>query len=179
MSLPAPLPLPLPEPQPDSEPVQIVKAQAIRSKPVMANGVRVSDSDRESVAARLREAAADGYLSMPEADERLAAAYAAITRAELAVLTTDLPAPAAEAAPVVLGRGGLTPRGRRRMAIHAAIVAVLAVNLIVRFVISGAPFFWPVFPITLLLGTLLVHYAFARRPTWSEVQAFSRGTSAA
>ena len=172
MNLPAPLPLPDPEPVP-AVPVSITKP-----RPVMANGVRVSDADRESVATRLREAAADGYLSMPEADERLTAAYAAVTRAELAVLTTDLPAPAAEAAPVVLGRGGLTTRGRRRMAIHAAIVAVLAVNLIVRFVISGAPFFWPVFPITLLLGTLLVHYAFARRPTWSEVQAFSRGTSA-
>jgi hypothetical protein len=45
MNLPAPLPLP--EPLPDSEPVQIVKAQAIRHKPVMANGVRVSESDRE------------------------------------------------------------------------------------------------------------------------------------
>jgi uncharacterized membrane protein len=64
------------------------------------------------------------------------------------------------------------------MAIHAAIIAVLALNLIVRFVLSGAPFFWPIFPITFLLGTLLVHYAFARRPTWSEVQALSRGTSA-
>jgi hypothetical protein len=171
MNLPAPLPLPDPEPAP------VVPMSTTPARPVLANGVRVSDADRESVAARLREAAADGYLSMPEADDRLAAAYAAITRAELTVLTTDLPAPAAESAPVVLGRGGLTPRGRRRLAIHAAIIAVLAVNLIVRFVISGAPFFWPVFPITLLLGTLLVHYAFARRPTWSEVQAVSRGTS--
>ncbi|MGI5130944.1 DUF1707 SHOCT-like domain-containing protein [Pseudonocardia sp. CA-107938] len=147
------------------------------ARPVLADGVRVSDADREAVAARLRDAAADGYLTMPEADERLVAAYAAVTRAELATLTTDLPAP--PPAPVEIGRGGLTPRARRRLAVHAAIVAVLAMNLIVRFVLSGAPFFWPIFPITLLLGTLLLHYAFARRPTWSDIQAVNRGTTAA
>jgi hypothetical protein len=168
------LPAPLPVPEPDAP-----KPVTVAVRPVVVNGIRVSDADREVVATRLREAAADGYLTMPEADDRMAAAYAAVTRAELAVLTTDLPAPAAEASPVVLDRAGLTRRARRRLTIHAAIVAVLAVNLIVRFVISGAPFFWPVFPITLLLGTLLLHYAFARRPTWSEVQALSRGTSAA
>lgn len=157
MNLPAPLPVPTPA--------------------VPVRGVRASDAERETVATVLREAAADGRLSMPEADDRLAAAYAAVTRADLAVLTTDLPAPATADAPVRLDRAGLTPRARRRLAIHAAIVAVLAVNLVVRFVISGAPFFWPIVPITFLLGTLLLHYAFARRPTWSDVQAVGRAVT--
>ncbi|MDN5857025.1 MAG: DUF1707 domain-containing protein [Pseudonocardia sp.] len=139
--------------------------------PLPEHGLRVSDADRESVATRLRDAASDGYLSMPEADDRLAAAYSAVTRAELAVLPTDLPATASAPAAVALDRAGVTWQARRRLAIHAAIVAVLAVNLIVRFAITGAPFFWPIFPITAMLATVLLHYAIARRPTWSQVQA--------
>lgn len=168
MNLPAPLPVP------DPVSPRTIVTQPVTVRPVA--GVRVSDADREKVATRLREAATEGYLTMPEADDRLAAAYAAVTRAELATLTTDLPAPVAESAPVTLDRAGLTPRARRRLTIHAAIIAVLAVNLVVRAVITGMPFFFPIIPLVL---TLLLHYALARRPTWSEVQAFSRGTSAA
>ena len=51
---------------------------------------RASDADRDRVAAALRAAFADGRLTMPELEERLAAAYAAKTDAELATLTRDL-----------------------------------------------------------------------------------------
>ncbi|WP_308315870.1 DUF1707 domain-containing protein [Streptomyces sp. CC228A] len=53
--------------------------------------MRASDADREQVAERLREAAAEGRLEMTEFDERLDAAYRARTYGELAPLTRDLP----------------------------------------------------------------------------------------
>jgi hypothetical protein len=52
--------------------------------------VRVSDADRERVAVVLQAAFAEGRLTMPELDERLAAAYAAKTDTELATVTRDL-----------------------------------------------------------------------------------------
>jgi len=131
------------------------------TNPLPEQDLRASDAEREQVATRLRAAATDGLLTMPEADERLAAAYAAVTRGELAALTTDLPSPTP--APVDTAEAPLSRAARRRLTIHAVIVAVMAVNLLVRFVLSGVPFFWPAFPLTLLLGTLAIHYAIARR----------------
>jgi hypothetical protein len=59
--------------------------------------LRVSDADRERVAERLREAAGEGRLTVEELDERVELAYAARTRADLEVLTDDLPAAGAGA----------------------------------------------------------------------------------
>ncbi|MDA0158954.1 DUF1707 domain-containing protein [Solirubrobacter ginsenosidimutans] len=59
---------------------------------------RASDTERERVAERLREAAAAGRITVDELDERSALAYAAVTRAELAGLLDDLPAPRRESA---------------------------------------------------------------------------------
>jgi Domain of unknown function (DUF1707)/Cell wall-active antibiotics response 4TMS YvqF len=55
---------------------------------------RASDAEREAVVARLRDAAGEGRLTVEELAERIDAAYAATTRAELEPLTADLPAPA-------------------------------------------------------------------------------------
>lgn len=55
--------------------------------------MRASHADRESVAQRLRVAFDEGRLTVDEFDERVAAAYAAVTYGELAVLTRDLPEP--------------------------------------------------------------------------------------
>jgi hypothetical protein len=52
--------------------------------------VRASDTDRERVTVALQAAFAEGRLTMPELEERLAAAYAAKTGAELATLMHDL-----------------------------------------------------------------------------------------
>lgn len=52
---------------------------------------RASDSERERVADRLRDAAAEGRITVDELDERIAAAYAAVTRGDLDVLLDDLP----------------------------------------------------------------------------------------
>ncbi|MCJ1677131.1 DUF1707 domain-containing protein [Streptomyces sp. APSN-46.1] len=54
--------------------------------------LRASDADRDRVAERLRDAVAEGRLDMEEFEERLEAAYASRTYAELEPLTRDLPA---------------------------------------------------------------------------------------
>ncbi len=56
--------------------------------------VRASDADRERVTVALQAAFADGRLTMPELEERLAAAYAAGTEGELATTLRDLRASA-------------------------------------------------------------------------------------
>jgi len=55
--------------------------------------MRASDADREKVAATLRDAYADGRLSLDEHEERLAEAYRATTYAELVPVLRDLPVP--------------------------------------------------------------------------------------
>lgn len=54
--------------------------------------MRISDAERHRVAEVLREAAGEGRIDMQELDQRLEAAYAAKTYAELVPLTADLPA---------------------------------------------------------------------------------------
>src|SRR5205814_2206137 len=53
--------------------------------------LRATDADRERVAAMLRAAGGDGALTVEELEERLSAAYAAVTRADLVGLVADLP----------------------------------------------------------------------------------------
>ena len=67
--------------------------------------LRVSDADREQAAEVLRQAAGDGRLTLDELDERLSAAYAAKTYADLESVTSDLPGPGV-AAPVTTASGG-------------------------------------------------------------------------
>src|SRR5690606_26931830 len=72
--------------------------------------MRAADSDREAVAERLRDAAAEGRLSMDELEERLDAAFSAKTFADLEPIVDDLPeaasAPRRTDEPLVLKAGG-------------------------------------------------------------------------
>jgi hypothetical protein len=118
------------------------------------------------VAARVRAALADGRLTLTEADERQAAAYAARTRAELVPLTADLPDPPGArpaASPAAPGRGPMTPGARLGFAVHAGVVALLAGFLVTAWALGPAPFFWPVWPLFWLSVSLVVHRRLARR----------------
>lgn len=55
------------------------------------HNIRVSDADRDAVAAQLREHYAQGRLSMDELNERLDRVFASRTTLELASVTSDLP----------------------------------------------------------------------------------------
>ena len=53
--------------------------------------VRASDAERDATVAMLSDAAAEGYLTPDELDERLSAALTARTIEDLTILTQDLP----------------------------------------------------------------------------------------
>lgn len=104
---------------------------------------RASDRDRHAVVERLQWASAEGRLTAAERDERIAAAYAAKTLADLAPLTVDLPAepvgpgagaPGVPGAPAGAGEGirltvailsGTERKGRWRPARHTIAVAMM------------------------------------------------------
>jgi uncharacterized protein DUF1707 len=79
-------------------------------EPAAPGHLRVSDADREQAAEVLRTAAGDGRLTLDELDERLAAAYAAKTYADLEPVTSDLPGPGVPA-PAAAASGSF-PAGR-------------------------------------------------------------------
>jgi Domain of unknown function (DUF1707)/Cell wall-active antibiotics response 4TMS YvqF len=96
---------------------------------------RASDSEREATVVRLREAAAEGRLTVEELATRIDAAYAATTQAELEPLTADLPAVASSSMAVEGGGGGTRfllgvlgggdRRGRWRVAERVTVINVL------------------------------------------------------
>lgn len=119
--------------------------------------VRASDAERDAVATRITAAVGEGRLSVTEADERLDVAYHARYRHELDALTEDLP------------DGGRARAGRARIAVvpvrlrvHAAVVVVVAVLLVARWLGSDVPYFWPAMPLLLLVASLVVHARAAR-----------------
>ncbi len=75
--------------------------------------MRVSDAERDQVAEVLREAAAQGRITLDELDERLDAAYAAKTYADLGPLTADLPPGGGTSASPVPPVAGDRPPERR------------------------------------------------------------------
>jgi Domain of unknown function (DUF1707)/Cell wall-active antibiotics response 4TMS YvqF len=95
---------------------------------------RASDSEREATVVRLREAAAEGRLTVEELATRIDAAYAATTQAELEPLTEDLPAVASSSMAIEGGGGGTRfllgvfgggdRRGRWRVAERVTVVNV-------------------------------------------------------
>jgi hypothetical protein len=116
--------------------------------------VRASDAERDAVAARLREAHAEGRLTIEEFSERLDAAYAARTHGDLVPLTSDLPGPAPASAPA-RARGGdeaLPARPddengglRGAWTVWAAAVFVnVAIWAVVSLGAQGWVYFWPI-----------------------------------
>ncbi len=78
--------------------------------PVEPSSLRISDAERHEVTEILRTAAGEGRIDLDELDERLEAAYAARTYADLVPITADLPVqgqrswqPPALPSPVVAG----------------------------------------------------------------------------
>jgi hypothetical protein len=137
--------------------------------------VRTSDAEREQVVAILRAAVSEGRLTLQEGDERMAQAYEARYREQLAPLTADLPGKGWEA----LAR---TPEAidalRRRLRVHGAGVALAAGLLIGAWLLSGAHFFWPLLPLAFLAFGLARHARFVRhggRWGWGPGAPWGRG----
>jgi hypothetical protein len=121
--------------------------------------MRTSDQEREQIAEILRAAMTEGRLNLEEGEERLASAYAAKYRDELGPLTADLPDG---------GRRALadTPQARlatrRHLRRHTSFVVLTALFLTGLWVLSGAHFFWPAFPLVFLVMGLVRHARWRR-----------------
>ena len=111
--------------------------------------VLASDAERAEVATIVQTAGGDGRLTLIETEERLTSVYAARYRQELADLTRDLPRQAT--------RPARPMRPPRRLRVHAAVVVLVSVLLVVRWLAMGIPFFWPAFPIGWLVVSLVIH----------------------
>jgi hypothetical protein len=124
------------------------------------DGTRASDTERERVAERLREACLEGRLAPDELDERLAVAFAARTRGELTPLLADLPSPVAERPELPAGARPLTPARRRPSAARLAggtLAALVTLVVVLGLVVPDEA--WPVVVgvvvlLTILLGAL-------------------------
>jgi hypothetical protein len=100
--------------------------------------VRASDAERDAVVESLRGHAQAGRLTSEELEERVGMALAAKTRAELATLQHDLPQPARRVA----------PRARPRQEHHRGTPFVpIAILLIAIWAVTGAGYFWPLWPL--------------------------------
>jgi Domain of unknown function (DUF1707) len=108
----------------------------------MDDRIRVSDADRDRVAARLRDHFAEGRLTQDELDERLSAALNAKTFGDLRGLMTDLPEPT----PVMPRAGQLPPQAAPRpWAVYRHRAPVLPLVLLVLLVAVLAPGGWLLF----------------------------------
>src|SRR5690348_3666779 len=148
------------QPRPPRRTVESSTTQEVpMSTDTPASGrIRTSDAEREQTADILRAAVTEGRLSLEEGDTRLAKAYAATYRDELAPLTTDLPSGGWEG----LARTPEAMRAARRaLRRHASVVTVVTALLVGAWVLSGAHFFWPFLPIAFLTFGLLRHIRFA------------------
>lgn len=116
--------------------------------------VRASDAEREQVAERLREAHAEGRLTVEEFTERLDAVYTARTHGDLVPLTHDLPLPTTAAVPARPRSGDEAAPARRDdgsrglRAAWAVWTTAVLINVAVWAVVSLSNqewvYFWPV-----------------------------------
>ena len=100
----------------------------------VADDKRASDAERDSVVSDLRAHAAEGRLSVEELDQRIATALSAKTRAELAPLVADLP------------RRPRPVTDRRDFQEHLRAYLMVMVLLVAIWALTGAGYFWPVWP---------------------------------
>ncbi|MGH3615718.1 MAG: DUF1707 SHOCT-like domain-containing protein [Pseudonocardia sp.] len=96
---------------------------SLQPSPENRPGVRISDADRESAAARLHQALTEGRITLSELEERLSVVYAALYEVELRPPLADLPgaevtaaaAPSVPAGAAVVLRSGMGPVRRTGM----------------------------------------------------------------
>jgi len=125
--------------------------------------LRASDAERERTATLLRDHAGAGRLTPEELDERLDAAYAARTVAELEMLLRDLPAHGAMGAPQPPARSPHREIARRRVAQavgQAVLVTLAAVAIWLATGANGS--FWPKWVVLVMA----IRVAFR---TWGEL----------
>lgn len=142
--------------------------------------LRVGDDDREATAAALREHYAQGRLTLEEFNQRIEAAFAAITRSQLTALTRDLPPVVAAARPLVPEPGVRQertghehgPRSGSRLGLFPALIAAFATWLLI------VGLHLSLFPLPGKLAIFLLIFGVVRgvfRRIWRSGRAGGRG----
>jgi hypothetical protein len=163
----------------------------------MDDRIRVSDAERDHVAARLRENFAEGRLTRAEFDERVSGALRAKTVGELRVVLADLPgpvvppltrlpAPVSWTAPLSGVRARPASGLPRRLPARPRLLPLAILALAAALLVPGAG--WLLFAVTQLLllvflvaclAAIVVTGRFARRlrggPPWGSVQRWPSG----
>lgn len=119
--------------------------------------MRASDADRERLLEELNRHAAEGRLRHDELEQRVAAALEARTVEALADLRADLPA---------LGKPQSDDLGE-----HLRVFAAVQLLLVAIWALTGADYFWPVWPFVGWGAALLLHAACDRGPARSRPRA--------
>ena len=101
------------------------------------SALRASDADRENVADRLREAAAEGRLLAEELEHRVAATLRARTYGELDAVVADLPAKSS-------ARRSSRPVARALLAVAIGLAALVVVAFVAA-VLIGIAAVWALF----------------------------------
>ena len=109
--------------------------------------MRTSEAEREAVVEDLRRHASAGRLDLDELEQRVEAALGARTAADLAVLSDDLPE---------LPTSDFADHLRVFLAVNALLVAIWA--------LTGAGYFWPVWPALGWGIAVTMHASAVRRP---------------
>jgi hypothetical protein len=117
-----------------------------------ADDKRASDAERDEVVSDLRAHAGEGRLTVEELDQRIATALAATTRAELAPLVADLP------------RRPRPVTDRRDFREHLRTYLMVMALLVAIWALTGAGYFWPVWPMLGWGFGVLSHAGAVRSP---------------
>ena len=112
--------------------------------------VRTSDEERELVVEALHRHAVAGRLDADELEQRLERAYGARLRSDLLPLMADLPAQGRRA-PRRQPERPQAPRPERSSQPSVPPVVPIAVLLIAIWALTGAGYFWPMWPIGALV----------------------------
>jgi hypothetical protein len=121
------------------------------AKPPAPPGVRASDEDRERLASDLREHAVAGRLDTDELEDRLQAAYAARTTAELDELRRDLPATNREA--ILSHRARRSHLTRRMVQESGGSLIAFLVCTGIWFASGASGQFWPIWVLLIVVIT--------------------------